>query len=154
MELKMINEKLKLIRKELQLNQKEFSQRLDIPIRTYQEYEKGNMKIPHTFLESLSEQFKINANWILTGQGEMFIVTPNNQKSINGNNIVISENQQGNIIFNELSDQKKEKSILSNIMSKLNNIHDDRLLNYIDTEITALVERIQVKKEYGSTFGG
>ena len=55
-----ISDRLKHLRKEIGFNnQAEFSEVVNIPLSTLQRYEQGKMKMPHTFLEILSKNFKL-----------------------------------------------------------------------------------------------
>ncbi len=50
----------------------EFLENMNIPYQTLQNYCKGRM--PHaSFLKSLSEVYNVNINWLLTGNGVMYM---------------------------------------------------------------------------------
>lgn len=55
------------IRKINRLNQKEFAQMLEISLRAYQNYERGENEISAGCILALRSNFGINANWLLTG---------------------------------------------------------------------------------------
>ena len=93
----MINERLKTVRTHLGLKQSELAKLLNITTRTLQNYEK-NADIPASVINKLITLFNINPNWLLTGQGEMFI-NENSQKNIGVNYGGI---QVGNIIGEQI----------------------------------------------------
>ncbi|WP_428024870.1 helix-turn-helix domain-containing protein [Arcobacter sp.] len=71
----MIYKRIKQVREALSFSsQKDFSEDLNMPIRTYQSYEQAKVKdIPHTFLEKLNLKYNISLEWLITGEGEMFL---------------------------------------------------------------------------------
>jgi len=155
-----ISKRIKEARKKLGFsNQQKFADKLEVSLSTLQNYEQGKINIPHTFLEKLNLDFNINMNWLLTGKGEVFLDSDDDIERLKNivkgdNNAVIKGKHKNNIIIlNNGSNPNLEKSILNDIIEKLSNVHDDTLLNYIDSEITSLIQRIQMKEMYGSTFG-
>lgn len=69
----MLNENLKECRNKLGLSQEEIAKRLDIHAVQYGTYERGKNKPSADILEKLVKQFNININYLLTGDGPMFI---------------------------------------------------------------------------------
>ncbi|WP_428028646.1 helix-turn-helix domain-containing protein [Arcobacter sp.] len=71
----LIYKRIKQVREALSFSsQKDFSEDLNMPIRTYQSYEQAKVKdIPHTFLEKLNLKYNISLEWLITGEGEMFL---------------------------------------------------------------------------------
>lgn len=68
----MYAENLKKIRKELKLSVEKLSETTGIPASTLWGYE-GKKRTPSIDLPiQLYRKFNINANWFLTGEGEMF----------------------------------------------------------------------------------
>jgi len=152
-----ISVRIKEIRKKLGFNtQKDFAKKIKIPVGTLQTYEQGRVNIPHTFLEILKNEFSVNTNWLLTGDGEIFNNSQTVEKIITGNNNNVNVGGNFNIekSFNAQKEIELEETALRDIVNKLKNVHDNSLLNYIDDEITALISRIKVKEKYGSSFGG
>ncbi len=67
----MIQERLKYLRKELKLTQKELAEKLELNQQTYTNYEYGKRDIPNIILEKIASLFDINLNWLITGMGRM-----------------------------------------------------------------------------------
>lgn len=68
----MFSENLKKVRQKLGLSQKELSTKIGIQQAQYSRYEVGTS--PSTeVLEKLVKEFNINVNYLLTGEGSMFI---------------------------------------------------------------------------------
>lgn len=66
-------ERLKEIKKELDLTAAKLSEKLNIPARTIGSYERDEAPPNQKFLNALVEKLHINVNWFLTGHGAKFI---------------------------------------------------------------------------------
>lgn len=69
----MISKRFKEIRELKKLSQVEFADLLSVLPTTISKYERGEIKPSTDFLANLCRVFNININWLLTGQGEMFL---------------------------------------------------------------------------------
>lgn len=69
----MVNERLKDLRMSLGLSQKTMGERLQIAQTTYANYETGKANIPDELKARLINQFKVNLNWLVVGQGSMYL---------------------------------------------------------------------------------
>ncbi len=67
-----ISEQLKAIRKEKGLTQQEIACELEVSTATIASVENGSRDMPKNLMKALVKKFSINANWLLTGEGEMF----------------------------------------------------------------------------------
>ncbi|MHC1703500.1 MAG: helix-turn-helix domain-containing protein [Tenuifilaceae bacterium] len=67
------NERLKEIRKTLELTQREFSEALDIKQGSYSDVERGKAGISAILLKNLIRRFRVNPLWLCEGEGGMFI---------------------------------------------------------------------------------
>ena len=67
-----MNLRLKEIRQNLKLTQKEFSQKIGIKQNTLLRLEKGYSKITKKRIKLICSNFGINENWLLNGNGEIF----------------------------------------------------------------------------------
>jgi transcriptional regulator with XRE-family HTH domain len=68
-----VSNRLKLLIDVLGLNLKEFSKATGIPYRTLQEYLYGKSLPGSENLIKIYTKFSVNLNWLLTGEGEMFL---------------------------------------------------------------------------------
>ena len=64
--------RLEIIRKRLGLNQKEFCEKIQILPPAYIKFKKGTMP-SYPLVVEVIEMFNLNANWLLTGEGPMFL---------------------------------------------------------------------------------
>ena len=68
-----INERLKLVCQEKELNIKGLAEITGIPYRTVQNYLNGDREPNAEGLTTLCTRLGVNINWLLTGEGEHFI---------------------------------------------------------------------------------
>ena len=68
-----IGQRLKEIKKELNLTVTELAEKLEIPARTIGGYERDEAPPNQKFLNALVQKLHINVNWFLTGIGSKFI---------------------------------------------------------------------------------
>lgn len=71
-----MNSRLEKLRCILKFNPNAFAKALNIPQPTYVRYEKGERKLSAELFMQLKENFDVNINWLLTGEGEMFNTPP------------------------------------------------------------------------------
>ena len=65
--------RLKFLRKNLNLTQTEFGNKINRSLRAIQNYESGGRSINGDLLLDLQEKFNVNIDWFRTIEGEMFI---------------------------------------------------------------------------------
>lgn len=68
-----IFERLKYIRKTLNLTQKNFAKEIGMSRSGYSQIETGDRPISDRLIKSICMAFNVNENWLRTGKGEMFI---------------------------------------------------------------------------------
>lgn len=67
-----MKERIKLLRKKLELNQTEFGNRIGLKQATIAGYENGARNPNDSVLLSICREFNVNKEWIKTGVGDMF----------------------------------------------------------------------------------
>lgn len=68
-----MKDRIKKIRKELDLTQQEFADRLGIKRGGVANYEIGRNEPADSVISLICREFNVNEEWLRTGQGEMFI---------------------------------------------------------------------------------
>lgn len=68
-----MNERLKKLRKALDLTQQEFADRIGIKRNSFANYETGRNTPIDAIIVSICKEFNVNENWLRTGKGDMFI---------------------------------------------------------------------------------
>lgn len=72
--------RIKAIRKALNLSQREFGERLGVSRDVISNIEYGRVQPKELFLKHICQLYNINRKWLETGEGEMFDDTPPNDK--------------------------------------------------------------------------
>jgi HTH-type transcriptional regulator / antitoxin PezA len=68
-----LNERLKKLRKTLDLTQQEFANKIGIARGNIGAYEVGKNAPSDAVISLICKQFNVDENWLRTGEGEMFI---------------------------------------------------------------------------------
>ena len=68
-----MNERLKKLRKALDLTQQEFADRIGVTRNSFANYETGRNTPIDAIIISICKEFNVNENWLRTGEGDMFI---------------------------------------------------------------------------------
>ena len=97
----MYGEKLKKLRKKLNLSQEEISTQTGISYRAYTSYERGDRKPSFEFLEAISTKYNVNLNWFIANKGDIF----------DEKNIKIFDNNAIRQIENLIDKKLKEKGL-------------------------------------------
>ena len=71
-----IGERIKKLRKMLDLTQQKFGERIGIKGNTVAQYELGRNEPIDAVLSLICREFNVNAEWLRTGEGEMFKPAP------------------------------------------------------------------------------
>ena len=72
-----MNERLKKLRKALDLTQQEFADRIGVKRNTIATYEIGRNTPLYAVIASICREFNVSETWLRTGEGEMFLPSPN-----------------------------------------------------------------------------
>lgn len=67
-----MNNRIKELRKHLNMNQEEFGARIGVKRSTITNYETGDRVPLDTVVSSICKEFGVNENWLRNGEGEMF----------------------------------------------------------------------------------
>ncbi|GHV78233.1 hypothetical protein AGMMS49944_00240 [Spirochaetia bacterium] len=67
-----LKERLKGIRKALEINQRDFAKGIFLSHSLYAQLESGTRNINDRIIELISTKYNVNKDWLKTGKGEMF----------------------------------------------------------------------------------
>lgn len=73
-----MNERLKKLRKALDLTQQEFADRIGIKRNSFANYETGRNTPIDAIIVSICREFNVNEDWLRNGIGDMFLPTDRN----------------------------------------------------------------------------
>lgn len=68
-----MNERLGILRKTLNLTSEKFGERLGVKKSTISGLENGKANLTDRMFKSICKEFNVNAEWLRTGNGDMFI---------------------------------------------------------------------------------
>lgn len=91
-----IHQRFKEVRKKLNFTQTEFGEQLGKKLRVIQYYEANDSSITLDIILLLQEKFNVNTDWLINGNGSMFIDNKTDEFSK---------------IYNSLSDENKLKAL-------------------------------------------
>lgn len=124
-----MNERIKLLRKKLELTQQEFADKLGIARNNIAGYETGKRSPSDAVVSLICREFNVNEDWLRNGVGDIFIEVPEDDEVAalvydllqpDGNNFyeIILEIMRG---YNELSpnSQKVIEELCSNVMENI-----------------------------------
>ncbi|MEK8224629.1 helix-turn-helix transcriptional regulator [Clostridioides difficile] len=66
-------QRLKDIRLSKKIKQKDFGKKLGLSLSQISSYETGHRKIPQRTINDICREFNVNEQWLLHGEGEMFV---------------------------------------------------------------------------------
>lgn len=72
-----MNERIRKLRKELDLTQREFGERIGIKGNTIAQYELGRNEPIDAVVSLICREFNVSEAWLRTGEGEMFVQSDN-----------------------------------------------------------------------------
>lgn len=71
-----MNERIKEVRKTLNLTMKKFGEQIGISEGAVSNIEKGHRNVTNQMIKAICREFNVNQEWLCTGIGEMFSDTP------------------------------------------------------------------------------
>ena len=80
-----IGKRIKELKTVLKLTSLDLAKELDIPVRTIGSYERDEAQPSAKFVNALLKTKKVNANWLVSGDGTMFL---ENEEPSNAQNII------------------------------------------------------------------
>ncbi|WP_279159592.1 helix-turn-helix domain-containing protein [Thomasclavelia cocleata] len=72
-----MNNRIKLLRKNLNLSQEDFGARIGITRASISNIEKGTRNMSEQTIKSICREFNISPLWLKTGEGDIFLKLPN-----------------------------------------------------------------------------
>lgn len=140
------SENLKKIRTLLDIKPSDFADLLSIQYRTYLSYERGERSIPLEIIEQIVNKYNVNANYIFTGQGEMFLPAQKTQEQTETEKALKEKKTFGQ----RLNYLQAQKNLTDALLAKETSIKESRLEKLgLDKEEPTLEELKKFKKYFG-----
>jgi transcriptional regulator with XRE-family HTH domain len=115
-----LHERIKEIRKENKLSQSAFGEKLGVSRDAINNIENNRVEPKQLFVNYLCEIFKVNKDWLLTGEGDIYDVPIEDERIVKA---LMQIQESGN---------EKLKSIVEK-MVELDDKYIDIILNLVDT---------------------
>lgn len=125
-----MNERIKKIRKTLDLTQQKLADRLGVKRNTVAQWELGINSLTDAVVNSICREFGVDENWLRTGEGEMFIKVPEEDQYSKAAASILKENDalgiEGLKLYYAL-DPDEKKAVRNYILSLADAIraHED-----------------------------
>ena len=74
-----MDERIRQLRRKLDMTQQEFADRIGLKRNTIANYETGRNEPVSSVINLICREFGVSEKWLRTGQGEMFAVSPSNE---------------------------------------------------------------------------
>ena len=119
-----MKDRIKKIRKELDLTQQEFADRIGVKRNTVGQWECGINPLTDQTISSICREFNVNEDWLRTGEGEMFIKLTRDEEMAKLTKQLLNEEEDSfknrliSVLAN-LTDQQWE--VLAEVAEKLSN---------------------------------
>ena len=115
-----MNERIRKLRKTLDLTQQEFGNRLGVKRNTIATYETGKSSPSDAAVALICREFGVNETWLRTGEGEMFTkISDDDEFSLSLGKLTLEENRFVRNAVNYLANAEPEKlKIIEDFMKK------------------------------------
>ena len=117
-----MNERIKQIRKALNMNQEEFGKKIGVSRDTIFNLEAGRTEIKDIHIKSICKSFGVDYIWLTTGRNNMFVSNQNQIKFLAMDILNIMENIFENIYEQGIYSDEDIKSILLPLKDSLSNL--------------------------------
>lgn len=130
---KSTNERIRALRRRLNLTQMEFAKSLDITQEVYADVEKGESIVSGEIQKKLLQKYDVNISWLKQGVGEIFIADK-------------QEDEKMGVNYDEIDQLKVEiRKLRSEIeLSKILLAAKDRLIDYLEVELRSLINKTKI----------
>ena len=114
-----MNSRLRIIRKELDMTQEKFAQSLGISRANLTNIELGKIQLTNRLIKTVCSVYKVDEEWIRTGNGEMFTQHDYNLKLLLDKAFAENDDFKKKLIKNILSLEKEELMLIKQLINKL-----------------------------------
>lgn len=131
-----MKERIKKLRKSLDLTQQEFAERLGIKRNTIAQYEIGRNEPIDAVVISICREFNVNEDWLRNGNGEMFLPADRNADIAKLTKLLLNEENDSfkNRFVSMLANLTVDEwEFLEGKAKELCGVADDRLSSIPDT---------------------
>ncbi len=142
-----MNERLKLLRKHLGLNQKEMGERIKLSQTHVSSLENGAREITDRIIFDVCREFDVNEQWLRTGEGEMFIESDSSIIVELANEYHLDEIDKKIIEHFVKLDSKSRQRIKDYVRSIAEIFNNEKAATYEEDNIEAELESYRMELE-------
>lgn len=113
-----LGERIKKLRRELDLTQQEFATKIGSVQNTITGYETGRRVPSNQVISLICREFNVNETWLRTGEGEMFLKAPDTAVGQLAKELGLDEFMQG-IVNEYLKLNEDQRKVVRNFVSKI-----------------------------------
>lgn len=118
-----MNERIKILRKQLGLTLEKFGERLGVGKTAINKLEKGENNVTDQMFKAICREFDVNEEWLRSGKGDMFVIPDDETAAIVSNLLETKDNEFYNTVldvlhtYDQLSPESQE--VLNDLCKKL-----------------------------------
>ena len=139
-----IGDRLRQLRRHIGINQIDFAHSIGLKQGSYSDLERGKSGLSNHVKNALFEKYKVNIDWLLNGDGNMFektnIENQSNTVAGSGANITGSGNTIGNINSDNSFENNSLKKEIEELKKEINRLKDELIKS--KDELSRSKERI------------
>lgn len=127
-----MHERLKKLRKALDLTQQKFADKIGMKQNTIAQYEMGRTNPSDAIIFSICREFNVNEEWLRTGQGDMFMKQSRNEQMAKLTKRLLNEEEDSfkNRLIGVLANLTEEQwQVLADISEELINEKTEQVSN-------------------------
>lgn len=124
-----MKDRIKKLRKELDLTQQAFADKIGMKQNTIAQYEMGRTTPSDAIIFSICREFDVNENWLRTGEGNMFIELSEQEKVMKFTGLLLKDEDsvvanaiQALIVTYEQLDDTSKATLNKIIMQYIDNL--------------------------------
>lgn len=128
-----MKDRLKKLRKELDMTQQAFADKIGMKQNTIAQYEMGRTTPSDAIIFSICREFNVNENWLRTGEGNMFIELSEQEKVMKYTGLLLKDEDsavanaiQALIVTYEQLDDTSKATLNKIIMQYMDNLKKSR----------------------------
>ncbi len=109
-----MNERIKILRKQLGLTLEKFGERLGVGKTAINKLEKGENNVTDQMFKAICREFDVNEEWLRSGKGDMFVIPDDETAAIVSNLLEAKDNEFYNTVldvlrtYDQLSSESQE----------------------------------------------
>lgn len=115
-----ISERLEIVRTKEKLSRNKFGAKLDKSGDAIYNLERGRSTIEGDFIELVCKIFKINKEWLINGEGDMYNISPESLEISNTLDKVIDSEELSDLVTKIVALSSHKRKVLTDLVDIMN----------------------------------